>query len=310
MKQIYFKSLWGSLFKRGLDIRELRGQELAVLNKLNASVESYTYMHRDFYLEGIRNSASKIFLSPKGTCTDANFSKYSTEAYCNFIKENSDIIATVDGVQMALTVSVKDDPVATYNNTQFLHENGVHPIPVFRCGDNIDILKYYATNYSYIAITNFAKMGHHDGIIDYLNQLWVNHLYKPGLKVHALGLNSIPVMNRYPWYSADTDSWIKTATCGSIILPDGTCVPIGKESVLVYKDGQHFQNMAQVESEHVRSIVEKAGFDIDRMANHFESRAIFNIRSFLKLQPTFFTGEVKSGLVSQMELFEHDLPDE
>lgn len=43
----------------------------------------------------------------------------------------------------------------------------------------------------------------------------------PTVKTHAFGMTSLPLLERYPFYSADSTAWIMTAANGSIMTPWG-----------------------------------------------------------------------------------------
>ena len=46
----------------------------------------------------------------------------------------------------------------------------------------------------------------------------------PNVKTHAFGMTSLPVLERYPFTSADSTSWIMTGANGGIMTPNGTVV--------------------------------------------------------------------------------------
>ena len=108
----------------------------------------------------------------------------------------------------------------------------------------------------------------------------VDHTGKPRLKVHAFGITAIPIMERYPWYSVDSSSWIQSAAFGSIITPEWGPLSVSSKSPSRHDAGQHATTLTQVEQDFVFQTLEEQGFTYERLSTVYESRAAYNLWSF------------------------------
>ena len=87
---------------------------------------------------------------------------------------------------------------------------------------------------------------------------------KPRLKVHGFGITAIPIMERYPWWSVDSSSWIQSAAFGSIITPDKGTIFVSDKSPSRFNAGQHITTLPAIVREHLHEMVEEQGFHMER----------------------------------------------
>lgn len=113
---------------------------------------------------------------------------------------------------------------------------------------------------------------------------WIAECFKiiqasnnPDIKTHAFGMTSLWVLNRYPFTSADSTSWIMTGANGSIMSKYGT--------LLVSENGKknpkHVANLPKAELAELESYVEHMGFNLEELGTDYKKRIEFNVR-FLK----------------------------
>lgn len=96
-------------------------------------------------------------------------------------------------------------------------------MPVFHISSDEKYLKRYVDNYDYIAIAGMSGDSKKNvfPMLDYLFKKYIiDDKGKPRVKVHGLGATSLPLMQRYPWYSVDSATCMKLAVYGQIIIPN------------------------------------------------------------------------------------------
>ena len=96
----------------------------------------------------------------------------------------------------------------------------------------------------------------------------------PNVKTHALGLTSLRVLKKYPITSADSTSWLRTATTGSIFTDYGPrCVSKEtqhrKENYIHYTDEQ---------KKAFKEYVESKGYSIEQLQEDYRQRELWNVQ--------------------------------
>jgi hypothetical protein len=114
--------------------------------------------------------------------------------------------------------------------------------------------------------------------------MWEKYLVdgsgRPRLKVHGFGITAIPIMERYPWHSVDSSSWIQSAAFGGIITPQWGPISVSEKSPSRHDAGQHVNNLTPIEQDQVLEMLEREGFTYERLSTVYESRAAYNLWAF------------------------------
>ena len=113
---------------------------------------------------------------------------------------------------------------------------------------------------------------------------------RPDVKVHAFGITVLKVLERYPFTSCDSTSYIQTAINGSIFTE---CLGPVKLSAKTEKDPKHFAHYDEQRKNLVLQEVEKYGYKIEDLATSHNSRLHFNVDYFIRWQKNFKFKEVK-----------------
>lgn len=96
----------------------------------------------------------------------------------------------------------------------------------------------------------------------------------PNIKTHALGMTSLDILERHPFTSADSTSWILSASFGSIHSAWGN-IPVS-DRVDVGKD--HYLNMSDNAQKDLEEYVRSKGFELDVLKEDYASRIQYNIQ--------------------------------
>jgi len=255
-------------------------QEMAHRRQVRYHLESYHYVHAQGQVERMRRDGIKIFLDSGAFSAFTQGVKVDLPKYCDYCKRNEDIIdfpSVLDGI---------GDPQLTYDNQLWMEHLGVKPLPCFHYGEDTRYLEHYIKNYDYITLGGMVPISTKDLFI-WLDYIWDEFLTDgaghPRLKVHGFGLTSIPLMDRYPWYSVDSSSWVQFARTGNIMVPDLGCIAISSDSPARKQHLRHATTRAPIEQERIRHEIEKRGFEWDRLATDYASRFCFNLATFREL---------------------------
>lgn len=140
--------------------------------------------------------------------------------YCKFLKENEHWITT----SVALDVINPNDPnaaaKASFDNYMFMRKQGLRPVPVFHVGEKIEwLFRLLDAGADYIGLSasSIVSRGKAD---EWYGLAW-SHLVDskgaPIVKAHAFGEGRYESLLNFPWYSADTTSWIYSSQHSGVI---------------------------------------------------------------------------------------------
>jgi hypothetical protein len=262
---------------------KLTEREQDAVRSIPHILESWHYVNGQRFVDNMRDNHAKIFLD------SGAFSAYTLGAtldivkYCDYIKNNHDIMRVEDGVVMASVLDGIGDPLKTWQNQQVMEQLGAKPLPCFHAGEDERYLEHYVQNYEYITLGGMVGTST-KALCVWLDRIWDRYLCdgsgRPRIKVHGFGITAIPVMQRYPWYSCDSSSWIQSAAFGSIISPDHGPLSVSEKSPSRHDAGQHVSTLTPIQQDYVLQMLEKQGFTYERLSTVYESRAAYNLWSF------------------------------
>lgn len=264
-------------------LTDLNPREQNVMENLPNILESYHYVHKQQYVDAMRNDNAKVFLDSGAFSAFTLGVEIDLPTYCNYIKQNMDILRIEDGAVMASVLDGIGDPQKTYENQLAMEALGAKPLPCFHYGEDPGYLDWYIKNYDYITIGGMVGKPVKT-LITWLDRMWEHHMTDGSgaarLKVHAFGITSQTIMERYPWHSCDSSSWIQAASFGSIVEPDHGPLSISDKSPSRHDRGQHISNLSQMEMDYIFNKLESQGFSYERLSTTYQSRAAYNLWAY------------------------------
>lgn len=193
----------------------------------------------------------------------------------------------------------------SWDNLLYMEAHGLQPIPVFHMGEQFKWLRRMVEHgcpYIGISPANDRTTG--------AKRVWLDRVFdeitdpegKAVVKTHAFGVTSIDLLMRYPWYSADSTTWIMMAARGKILLPHwehgkwkfdkkpSVCYisePYGEGFVLVRGLKDAAWRHVESEREHVLSWLAYAGSTLERAEQDYKERARLCAFFFLEFERNF-----------------------
>lgn len=262
---------------------KLTEHEQKLVREIPHILESYHYVGKQRYVDDMRRDGAKVFLDSGAFSAYTLGVDLSVEEYCAYILRNQDIVRVEDGVLMASVLDGIGDPLQTWRNQLEMEMRGVKPLPCFHAGEDEKYLEWYVANYEYITLGGMVGSSTKQLCI-WLDRIWDRYLTdgagNPKIKVHGFGITAIPIMERYPWFSCDSSSWIQSAAFGSIITPQHGPISVSEKSPARHDAGQHATTLTQVEQDYLFRMLEEQGFTYERLSTIYESRAAYNLWAF------------------------------
>lgn len=253
-------------------------------------LESYHYIgHNERFAMMIRDNQKivprhKIFLDSGAFSMFTQGIDVDIPAYVDYIKTHGDIIeaaSVLDGI---------GDPKLTFENQKILEDSGVEVLPCFHYGEPIEYLEYYIKHYDYITLGGMVPISTPD-LRKWLDYIWEHYLTDehgwPILKVHGFGLTSLSLMERYPWFSVDSTSWVLTGRYGSIFFPtddrpDGKMIMSDMSPARKDMD-RHYDTLSPPEREAVDQVIGSYGYDPEELRSIYWKRDLWNVDFFHRI---------------------------
>lgn len=265
---------------------QLTVNEQNLVKDLPHILESYHYVGGGRYVEEMRANNAKVFIDSGAFSAWTLGTEINLPKYCQWIIENQDIIRCEDGDLMASVLDGIGDPFKTYQNQIHMEGLGVRPLPCFHFAEDENYLQWYIENYTYITIG--GMVGKSKGVLKkWLDHIWDRYLVdgsgRAKIKVHGFGLTSVELMERYPWHSCDSSTWIQLASFGNVLTEEHGPISVSSKSPSAKQQGRHYTTLTDIERDAVAEIFAKRGFDYERLSTEYVSRAAYNLASFKEI---------------------------
>ena len=125
----------------------------------------------------------------------------------------------------------------------------------------------------------------------------------PDVKVHALGVTSIPTLSSVSFTSCDSAAWIFSASTGNIMTPWGSLLVSDKATA----DPQHILNLPEHRRKIYQEYISSLGFNLESLMTRYQDRMNINIKylmdtfSSMTHKKVRFRKKVSEGVVKQEE---------
>lgn len=274
-------------FKRSISYPQLLSQYLEKKNVLDW-VE---------YLKTHPECHSKLFIDSGAFTAHTKGIDIPVDSYIEFLNEIDDytyIFAQMDKIAGVRGKKPTDEeraeaPKLSWENYLYMVERVKSPkklIPVFHQGDDFFYLKQMV-EYKYKDGTPIWYIGISPNKELHVNdwKKWLEKVFKvikessnPNVCTHAFGCTSLPLLEQYPFTSADSTTWLKVAAFGCIIV-DGKTVYVSSRNKL---SPDYLLNQPKAVIEAVEKRCKDLGFTLEEVMNDEEQsyiRHVFNLSS-------------------------------
>lgn len=204
------------------------------------------------------------------------FQQY-TQDYIDFLKKES------SNFFVYTNLDVINNAELTWQQQLLLEQNGLSPAPVFHISSPEKYLKRYVDNYEYIAIGGMGGNSKKN-VFPMLDHLFKKYIIddkgKPRVRVHGLAATSLPLMQRYPWYSVDSSTCLKLAIYGNILIPD---VAFTNFHILTIsnRNPHVLQTISPEVLKRILSLGEMYNCTLEELMSDFKMRTLWNYLVFL-----------------------------
>jgi hypothetical protein len=180
-----------------------------------ADVDSWAAGAFEFWIKNPPAQAD-VFLDSGAFAASSRGAKIDLGRYCDYILEHQSALACY------AALDVIGDWRATRKNVEAMEARGLSPVPTFHRSSPLEVLDELAATHKHIALGGIVTAGQFTpaALQPFLDQCWhVLEKHWP-IKVHVFGVITQWVLERYPFYSADSASAIVGAGMGRVMSFD------------------------------------------------------------------------------------------
>jgi hypothetical protein len=264
----------------------LTEEERAARNGVEYYLESFHYINRESRVNQIREEGIKLFMDSGAFSAFTQGATIDLVEYVEYLRRNADIIEMVDKTPLFSVLDAIGDPLQTYRNQLMMEELGCKPLPCFHYGEDIRWLEWYMKHYDYITIGGMVPIETQQ-LLFWLDWLWEHYLCdgsgRPRLRVHGFGVTRMVIMERYPWYSVDSSSWVQSSANGAIMVPKFGNIFISVNSPSAKYAGRHIDTIPEAQKLELIKEIEKDGFTYERLRDNYLARWTYNLKSYTEI---------------------------
>lgn len=281
--KLYIAGIWTSNFEQGSNSYwKLDERERYAHDHLDHYLESYHYIQTQKYVDKIRQNGNKLFVDSGAFSAYTKGVKIDLPAYCRWLHTNSDLVEIEDGLLMASVLDGIGDPLQTWRNQLEMESLGITPLPCFHYGEDERYLEWYVDRYEYITLGGLVPISKPQQI-HWLDRIWNDYLVdgagRARVRVHGFGLTTKGVMERYPWYSVDSSSWVQLGAHGNLfykghVLAFSSLSPNRKNAM------QHVDTLPELISDTILQEIVDQGWSPQRLRDIGYSRWIYNAEQY------------------------------
>lgn len=260
-------------------------QQAAASEPYPYHLESYHYIGKGQVDACVRRNGHSLFLDSGAFSMFTLGSTVNMDKYAEYIRTRQDIIHVASNVDVIGAGNER----GSYENQKYL-ESLKLPVPVCPVHHARDrdewLVKYLDEGYEYLFLGGMVPetTGY---LIDWLDHIWDKYLALPDgtarIKVHGFGLTTFELMERYPWYSVDSTSWVMISMFGNILMDIGgkpRAISFSEKSPTTKQENKSFWSMDSTTQAHLRAVLAAEGFTPEDLAVNYGWRDKWNIRFF------------------------------
>lgn len=262
-----------------------------------------------------KKATGHLFVDSGAFSAHTKNAEVDVDAYIEYINKMDDefyLVAQVDKIpgvfrEPKTQEELLNAPKQSWDNFLYMEARLNSPkklMPIFHQGEDYKWLKNMlewthkdGTPIGYIGISpaNDLHVKEKEYFIDRCFKI-IKYSHNPNVQTHAFGMTSLHVLERYPFTSADSTSWILNGATGAIMTKFG--------SVTVSNASSHYSNhiskMTKSAQTSVQEYVEERGHILAELEGDYKKRVMFNIQYLLEWARDY---EYKPSTVARATLF-------
>lgn len=212
------------------------------------------------------------------------------DEYISFINANPniDVWAELDVIPYPVlnSATAKESSEASWNNYLYMMErltiNVDKLLPIFHFGESPEHLKKILNTEVCGKLPDYIGVGGRHGVTTDEQAVYFENIFKiikssrkPDVKVHAFGMTVLDLLERFPFYSADSTTWLMVGVNGGIIDNKYGIVNISNRCL---NKKENFIYYPKVIQDELKEKFQHFGFTYEELSENYLPRLLYNIK--------------------------------
>lgn len=243
-------------------------------------------------LRANKDCKSKLFIDSGAFTAHTKGAELDVDEYIEYLNENEDIFtvyAQVDKIPGTFGIpytreQLLEAPKLSFENYLYMApklKNRDKLIPIFHQGEDFkwlkNMLEYVDERGEHIKYIGISTRNDASRAFKYewLKQVFdiIARSSNPNVKTHAFGMTSFPLLESFPFTSADSTAWIMVSVNGNIYTDIGTILV----SEVSKDKPKHISHLPQHTQDYIKKYVEDRGFTLEQLSTDYRYREYYNI---------------------------------
>lgn len=235
----------------------------------------------------------KLFIDSGAFSAHTRGAEVDVDAYCDYLNSIDDqlyVFAQVDKIpgvfrQPKTHAQVSDAPKLSWENYLHMRKKLKSPeklLPIFHQGEAFswlkNMLEWVDENGNHIGYIGLSPANdvQTEAKRDFISKCFdvIKDSSNPDVKTHAFGMTSLDLLEKFPFTSADSTTWILIGAMGSVLTKWG---PVTLSSSNLGARN-HLRGMPKEARDEFESYVVSHGFTVAALEDDYKQRIIFNIK--------------------------------
>ena len=236
--------------------------------------------------------ADKLFIDSGAFSVAHSGKTVDINTYINYINDRPDIpiFVELDVIPFPVlnAVTAKRCCEASWQNYLYMKERVMSPcylLPLYHFGEPKDALKRILNTEVNGKLPEYIGIGGRHGVSTELQFRYFQDIFSiiqssdnPKVKVHAFGMTIIKLLEQFPFYSADSTTWIQLGVNGNILTKSCGIVNVSERNQYSKENVNAFpEHLKQV----VKQEVESYGYTLEQVSTDYKARLKLNIDTLL-----------------------------
>lgn len=210
------------------------------------------------------------------------------DAYIEYINNHPDIDvwAELDSIPFPILNSktAKESCEKSWQSYLYMMERiKVDPdklLPIYHYGEPFSGLERILNTEVRGKLPDYIGIGGRHGVSTAVQEQYFETVFKivknsknPNVKIHAFGMTVLSLLEKYPFFSADSTSWLLVANNGSIFGKRGNWFVSKKGE----HDFNHVLNLPAIAQKQFNKEIEEFGFTYEQVSEDYKNRWKYNI---------------------------------
>jgi len=232
--------------------------------------------------------SDKLFIDSGAFSVAHNGKTVDIDAYIAYINDRPDIPIFVELDEIPFPVlnstTAKQCSEGSWKNYLYMKERVKHPgylLPLYHFGEPKDGLRRILNTEVNGKLPEYIGIGGRHGVSTKLQNEYFHEIFSiiqasdnPDVKVHAFGMTVLRLLEKFPFYSADSTTWLQLGINGNINTKSFGAVSVSSNSRYNKDNIYSFSKKAQ---EAVINEIESYGYTLEQVSNDYKARLKFNI---------------------------------